>query len=93
LTRCTLSDVDPHSSSYLPRFHGSASLDPTRLGRDAGKVAEELVQHLSSLVGSNVEMTLEIHAEVPQGVPDQAVRTITENCRVLKFKTHGFEKE
>jgi hypothetical protein len=75
------------------RFHGSVSLDPTRLGRDAGKVAEEVVQHLSSLVGSNVEVTLEIQAEVPQGVPDQAVRTITENCRVLRFKTHGFEKE
>jgi hypothetical protein len=27
------------------------------------------------------------------GVPDQIVRTVTENCRTLKFKSHGFEKE
>ena len=25
-------------------------------------------------------------------VQNQAVRTITDNCRALKFKTHGFEK-
>jgi hypothetical protein len=75
------------------RFYGSVELDSTRLGRDAGKIAEEVVQHLSSLVGSKVELTLEIKAEVPDGVPDNVVRTVTENCRTLKFKTHGFEEK
>lgn len=74
------------------RFHGSVQLDPTRIGRDAGRVAEEVVQHLSGLVGSEVEVTLEIHADVPDGVPDHIVRTVTENCRTLKFKDHGFEE-
>lgn len=88
------STVTAEPSTVLPtRFHGSVTLDANRLGRDAGKVAEEVVQHLTGLVQSNVEITLEIHAEIPQGVPDQTVRTITENCRTLKFKTHGFEKE
>jgi len=77
----------------LRRFHGSVSLDPNRLGRDASRIAEEIVQHLTSLVGSDVEVTLEIRAEVPGGVPDQAIRIVTENCRVLKFKNHGFENE
>ena len=31
-----------------------------RLGRDAGKIAEEVVQHLSSVLGVNVEITMEI---------------------------------
>ena len=75
------------------RFYGSIELDATRLGRDAGKVAEEVVQHLSGLVGANVEITLDIHADIPDGAPDNVVRTVTENCRTLKFKTHGFEKE
>lgn len=44
-------------------------------------------------MGSKVEITLEIQADVPKGVPDNAVRAITENCRALKFKTRGFEKE
>ena len=86
--------VVPSPTTALPtRFHGSVTLDPTRVGRDAGRVAEEVVQHLTGLVGSNVEITLEIQADVPHGVPDQTVRVVTENCRALKFKTHGFEKE
>ena len=36
---------------------------------------------------------LEIQATIPDGAPDNVVRTVTENCRTLKFKTHGFEKE
>lgn len=75
------------------RFYGSVELDATRLGRDAGKIAEEVVQHLSALMNSNVEITLEIKADVPEGVPDNVVRTVTENCRTLKFKSHGFEEK
>ena len=30
---------------------------------------------------------------VPQGVPEQVVRVVTENCRTLKFTSHGFEGE
>src|SRR4051794_33298138 len=40
----------------LARFHGSVGVDPLRLGRDAARIAEEVVQHLSSLVGANVEI-------------------------------------
>jgi predicted AAA+ superfamily ATPase len=75
------------------RFHGAVELDATRLGRDAGQIAEEVVQHLSGLMGSKVEVTLEIQAEIPAGVPENVVRTVTENCRTLRFKSHGFEDE
>jgi predicted AAA+ superfamily ATPase len=77
----------------LRRFHGSVRLDATRLGRDAGKVGEEIVQHLSSLVGAEVEVTLEISARLPDGAPENVVRTVTENCNTLKFKTYDFEVE
>jgi predicted AAA+ superfamily ATPase len=76
----------------LRRFHGSVTLDPTRLGRDAGRVADEVVSHVAGLVGSNVRVTLEIQADVANGVPDKVVRIVTENCRTLKFKDHGFEE-
>jgi hypothetical protein len=74
------------------RFHGTVELDTLRLGRDAGKIAEEIVQHLSSMTGVTVKVTLEIEAEIPQGASDDLVRTITENCRTLKFKSQGFEE-
>lgn len=51
------------------------------------------MQHLAGLVGANVEVTLEIQADIPGGAPDHVVRTVTENCRTLKFKTYGFEEE
>jgi hypothetical protein len=75
------------------RFFGSVKLSPHRVGRDAGKIAEEIIQHLTLLPGATVEVTLEISAEMPEGAPDTTVRNVTENARTLKFSTHSFEKE
>jgi len=75
------------------RFHGTAVLDPARVGRDASRIADEVIAHLAGLLGSKVTVTLEIEAEVPTGTPENVVRTVTENCRTLKFSSHGFEKE
>ena len=75
------------------RFHGTVELDPERVGRDAGRIADEVISHLSGLVGANVKVTLEIEAEIPNGAPDNVVRTVTENSRTLKFTSQGFEKE
>jgi predicted AAA+ superfamily ATPase len=75
------------------RFHGSVDLDPTRVGRDAGRVADEVIAHLAGLVGSSVRVTLEIQADVPTGAPDNVVRTVTENSQTLKFLSYGFEDE
>jgi predicted AAA+ superfamily ATPase len=85
--------VPPPGAVKPKRFHGSATLDTARVGRDASKIADEVIAHLAGLVGATVTVTLEITAEVPDGVPDQAVRTVTENCRTLKFTDQGFEKE
>ena len=75
------------------RYHGSVELDPVRMGRDAGQIADEVVAHLAGLVGSTVQVTLEIAAKIPDGTPDHVVRTVTENGQTLKFRSHGFEKE
>jgi len=75
------------------RFHGSVALDPTRVGRDASRVAEEVIAHLAGLPGAQVRVTLEVDACLPQGAPENIVRTVTENSRTLKFASHGFENE
>jgi hypothetical protein len=75
------------------RFFGTVTLDPTRVGRDAGRIAEEVISHLVGQVGADVTVRLEIAADLPKGVSDQVVRTVTENSRTLKFDTHGFERE
>jgi hypothetical protein len=68
-------------------------LNPHRVGRDAGKIAEEIVQHLALQPGATVEVTLEIQARMPDGAPEKVVRVVTENARTLKFTTHSFETE
>ncbi len=75
------------------RFHGSVTLDATRVGRDAPNIAEAVIAHLAGLVGSKVKVTLEIDAEFASGVPEHVIRTVTENSRTLNFTSQGFETE
>jgi hypothetical protein len=77
----------------MRRFHGSVSLDPERLGRDAGRIAEEIVQYLTTLPDALVRVTIEIDAHLPGGASEDVVRTVTENARTLKFTDLGFEQE
>ncbi len=75
----------------LRRFHGAIELDPLRLGRDASKIADEVIAHLQGLVGSKVTVTLEIAVEVGDGIPPNVVNTVRENCMTLKFKSYDFD--
>jgi len=86
-------EVTPPAATQPRRFHGTVNLDEARVGRDASKIAEEVIAHLVALVGATVTVTLEIEAETPAGAPDKVVRTVTENCRTLKFSSHGFERD
>ena len=52
-----------------------------------------VIAHLSGLMGADVKVTLEIEANIPDGAPEQVVRTVTENSRTLKFEVSGFEEE
>ena len=83
----------PLGAQQPTRFHVSVELDAARVGRDASQIAEEVISHLSGLIGARVTVTLEIEADVPDGAPDNVVRTVTENSRTLKFTSQGFEKE
>ncbi len=81
------------SAPVYRRFYGSVKLDSLRVGRDAGRIADEVIQHLAKLVDANVEITLDIQANIPNGASDKTVRDVTENCRTLRFDTFGFEEE
>jgi hypothetical protein len=85
-------DVRIETIVKFSRFHGSVPLDPVRLGRDAGRIAEEVVQHLTSQVDAQIEVTLEIQAKLPEGASEKLVRDVTENCRTLRFNNYGFEE-
>ncbi|MCC7383915.1 MAG: DUF499 domain-containing protein [Deltaproteobacteria bacterium] len=96
--RSTTGDLHPTGgvapARVLPRrFHGSVEVDTGRLVRDAGRIADEVVARLLDVADAKVRVTVEIEAVSDEGVPDDVVRTVTENCTTLKFSSHGFERE
>lgn len=92
-TAGTETDTVPPQAVKPKRFYGTVNLNPIRAGRDAQQVIAEVVQHLTGLPGADVEVTMEIQAKVSDGVPDDVVRTVTENCRTLRFTVQSFEEE
>ena len=74
------------------RFHGSINVDPMRLARDSATISTEVLQHLISKLGANVQVVIDINADIPGGVDENTVRIVTENCRTLGFdQGSGFE--
>ena len=85
----------PHSGNHLREGTSPQSPIPnpgasrTRLWRWEPK---EIVQHLAGLLDAKVKITLEIEADMPWGALENVVRTVTENCRTLKFNSQGNEE-
>jgi hypothetical protein len=75
------------------RYYGTVRIDPRRANREVGSVVEEIIQRLTSQPGTEVEITLEIHASRMLGFDEATVRTLDENSRALKFRSHGFETD
>ena len=82
--------VDSKAST---RFFGVYEVDPERYSRDLNRLSQEILQHLSSIDGVDLDITIEIHAAVKEGFAADKIRVILENARSLKFKNSSFEKE
>ena len=89
---CPGSGEEPTGPRLPRRFFGTVEVNLDRAGRDMGQMAEEVLQHLTTLPGDKVKVTVEIDAEVPKGVSDDVQRVVNENCQTLRFKSHGFEE-
>ena len=77
----------------IRRFYGSIQLEPVTASLDFSNIAQEVIQHFSSQLGTNVSITLEITAENEAGFPDSLRRTVQENSRTLGFQSAEFEEE
>jgi predicted AAA+ superfamily ATPase len=75
------------------RFWANLDVDALRMPREAGQIAEAVVAHLNGLVGAKVTISLEIQATVPNGIPENVQRIVSENCRTLKIGEFGFEEK
>ena len=83
----------PTVSTKPTAFVGSVKLSGARVGRDAGRIADEVIAHLAALPGAKVDVTLEVQVKVGEGVEEDVVRTVSENATALKFDHASFEKD
>lgn len=74
------------------RFFGTKRLSPAKMVSEVNAIAEAIVQHLAGIHGATVTITLDIQADLPEGATDHAVRTVSENSRVLQIDA-SFERE
>jgi hypothetical protein len=84
--------MQPSPAPKNKRFFMSADLDTTRINRDVQKYVEEIIQHLTSVDGAKVSVSIEVEAETTDGFNQQTVRTVSENCRTLRVRASGFEE-
>ncbi|WP_019888360.1 DUF499 domain-containing protein [Streptomyces purpureus] len=86
---------EPSQQPVLPkaptRFYANAQLDPEQYSKNASKYALEILQHLD-LIGTEVEISIEIQAKCPEGFPEDKMRILKENANTLKLKAE-FEAE
>lgn len=73
------------------RFYGRISVDPLRMLRDLGEVADAVVAQLGR-ADADITITVEIEATTEKGFPEDVRRSVSENARTLKFQTHEFEE-
>jgi hypothetical protein len=85
---CTC-DVPP---AKVKRYYGRVQLDSQRAIKDMGLIVEEVVERLTSQIGCDVEIGVEINARRSDGFDEGTIRTISENSRTLKFEDFGFEE-
>ena len=74
------------------RFFMSVKLDNTRVIRDLQMYLDEVITHLSTTDNCEVELSLEVSANAPDGFTPETVRTVSENCRTLRVDSFGFDK-
>lgn len=79
-------------TKLIKRYYGKVYLDPQRVQRDINVIIEEVIQRLTSQLGTDVEITMEVRAEKQEGFEDSTIRTINENSRTLNFDSFGFEE-
>ena len=74
-------------------YHGVVHVNSERYGRDFTRISQEVLQHLASMEGIDLDIIVEIRASSSDGFPDDKVRVVLENARALKFEQSTFESD
>ena len=81
----------PPTTTVSREFFGAVEIRADSAKVKLVEVAEEIIALLRSDPNAQVQVTLNIHAEFPEGVTEQIRRAVTENAGALGFKTKTWE--
>jgi hypothetical protein len=77
-----------HENDVQTPEHGTVTLAPSQVGRDAGRIADEVVTHVVGLIGWRSKRRF------PREIPTRSCGPSLRNSRTLKFASNsGFEME
>ena len=79
----------PPKPQLPTRYMASVKLDPTRASLQMSAFVEEVMSHLQALPGAQIEMSLKIQVNTPDGNDEQTARIVIENSASLKVDQHG----
>jgi hypothetical protein len=87
-----MTSIDEEESALKKHFFMSAYLDSARVGIEIQQLYEEVIRHLIGNVGAQVEISLKVKVEAPDGLSRSVERTVWENCHALQVKKFGFDE-
>ncbi len=82
---------EPAGPRAKTRLFGVLRVDPHKYGRDLTRLQQEILPHLADPDTGDLTITVEVEATRPDGFPDDKIRIVTENARVLKFEQSDFD--
>lgn len=71
----------------LKEFHASADVNASTAKVRFSVIADEIIKLLVQDPRTKVTVTVEVHAEFPQGAEEQLRRSVSENAKTLQFKS------
>jgi hypothetical protein len=80
-----VTDPAPKPEPLPTKFKGTINLSSERPARDFGKVVDGIIDQITNIEGAEINLTLEIHADVPNGIEKNKQRTLIENANTLGF--------
>ena len=72
-------------------FHGTADVPAATAKMRLVQIAEEIVAVLLQDPNASIKVVVEISAEFPSGAQDSVKRAVSENAKVLGFKSADWE--
>lgn len=75
------------------RFHGTAEITPPDPVGSFTEIVDSVIGHFTAQYGTAVTITVDVEARRGEPFDAKLVRVVSENAKVLKFKTAEFEEE